>query len=195
MFEYLQRLIPYTQTHLLLTHPGLPHGSGFAVGGIEVQAGDEGGLELFAVAQGFPSGWAADMLAEGAMGLLAVDAGSRAVLAMGWSTSHPFYVEEIGRTIDPGAQGVYLFGDFVAPAARGRRIQRLLVSERLRRATGAASACTIVHPDNVPSLHSYQNEGFVAGARYTRTFWLGRNWGSCTGSAFEKHGKFIRAVG
>ena len=91
MFEYLQRLIPYTQTHLLLTHPGLPHGSGFAVGGIEVQAGDEGGLELFAVAQGFPSGWAADMLAEGAMGLLAVDAGSRAVLAMGGYTGLQSY--------------------------------------------------------------------------------------------------------
>jgi GNAT superfamily N-acetyltransferase len=194
MFACLRRLIPYTETHLLLTHPDASRGSGFSVEGIDIERGDESRLEAFAAAQGFPSGWAAEMLAGGATALLALDATTREPLAMGWATARPFHVEEVGRTIDPGERGIYLFGDFVAPAARGRKLQRLLVSQRLGRANGATRACTIVHPENVPSLHSYQNEGFVPGARYTRTFWLGREWATCRGRAFEKRGKFIRAM-
>jgi ribosomal protein S18 acetylase RimI-like enzyme len=185
MLNRLRALIPRSETHLLLSRPGASAGSEFAVPGVEVQAGEADALEAFTAEVGFPAGWAIDVLDEGAWAILAVDQASRAPLAMGWGIARPFYVEEIGATVDPGPGGIYLFGDFVAPAARGRKLQRLLVSERVRRAAESARAFTIVHPTNTASLRSYRNEGFETRARYTRTHWAGRSWASCRGRGFN----------
>jgi hypothetical protein len=144
-----------------------------------VDGAGAGALDAFAVGSGFPEGWVADMLAEGAVGTLAVDAADGTALAMAWATSRAFHVEEIGATLDPGG-GVYLFGDFVAPGQRGRKLQRLLVAERLR-AMGARErgACTIVHPGNAASVRSYGHEGFVEAGTFVRRWWIGRSWARC----------------
>lgn len=131
-------------------------------------------LEAFAVGNGFPPGWAADMLADGAAATLALS-DDHGPVAMAWATSRAFFVEEIAATIDPGA-GLYLFGDFVAPAQRGRGLQRWLVAERLR---GAGHACTIVHPSNPASVRSYERERFEVSARFTRYRWARRTWTAC----------------
>jgi hypothetical protein len=162
--------------------------SGFRVEGVRtVRIGDAaGGLEGFAVASGFPAGWVADMLAEGAVGVLAVSETEGEPLAMGWMILRAFQVEEIGATLDPNG-GVYLFGDFVAPGQRGRKLQRLLVAERLRGV--GAGACTIVHPGNVASVRSYGHEGFRVAGRFTRWWWRGRSWARCrSGGAFSLEG-------
>jgi GNAT superfamily N-acetyltransferase len=133
------------------------------------------------------------MLADGAPALVAVDDATGETLAMAWTTSRPFHVEEIGATIDPGPGGVYLFGDFVAPAARGRRLQRLLVNRRLRRAAADAHlACTIVHPDNAASVRSYEHEGFAARGRFVRTTWLKREWKAVRGDGFRWDANVLR---
>jgi hypothetical protein len=86
---------------------------------------------------------------------------------------------------------VYLFGDFVAPAQRGRNLQRMLVAERVRRAAGAAFACTIIHPENVPSLRSYHREGFTPVARFTRRHWMGRTWAGCDSTSDSSIVRFM----
>jgi hypothetical protein len=145
-----------------------------------------GKLEEFAVASGFPPGWVADMLAEGAVGVLAVSHEDGSPLAMGWVTGRAFYVDEIGATLNPNG-GAYLFGDFVAPGHRGRKLQRLLVAERLRGMP--RGACTIVHPGNVASMRSYGHEGFATAGRFTRRWWLGRSWARCwSDGEFELEG-------
>jgi ribosomal protein S18 acetylase RimI-like enzyme len=147
-------------------------------------------LEAFATESGFPAGWAADMLAEGAVGTLAVDEAGGAV-AMAWATRRAYHIEEIDVTLDPGG-GTYLFGDFVAPAFRGRGLQRWLVGERVRAVGG--DACTIVHPSNVASLRSYEREGFVIAGRFTRYRWARRTWARCRAGGFELlGGDVIRA--
>jgi ribosomal protein S18 acetylase RimI-like enzyme len=183
MLKRFAPLFPRRDTHLLLSRAG-GGDSPFSLDGVDVRAGAPDILESFTTEFGFPAGWAGEMLTEGAQPVIACDASTGATLAMAWATTRPFFVEEIGATIDPGEGGVYLFGDYVAPAARGRRLQRLLVAERLRRAGPDARACTIVHPTNEPSMRSYRHEGFMEGGRFTRTWWLGRNWGRCSGPNF-----------
>ncbi|HEY7115461.1 MAG TPA: GNAT family N-acetyltransferase, partial [Tepidisphaeraceae bacterium] len=128
-------------------------------------------LNAFACDNGFPDGWANQMLADGCQATLALDTATGVPLAMGWRTTSPFWVEEIGTPFDP--QGAaYLFGDFVAPAHRGRGLQRLLVSHRLRQAP-PVNCCTIIHPDNTASLRNYQHEGFRPTGAYQVFEWLG----------------------
>jgi ribosomal protein S18 acetylase RimI-like enzyme len=194
MLNRLRALIPRSETHLLLARTGSNAPSDFAVPGVEVLAGEADALEAFIAEIGFPAGWAVDVLAEGAWAILAVDQSSRAPLAMGWVIARPFYVEEIGATVDPGPGGIYLFGDFVAPDARGRKLQRLLVAERVRRTAESSRAFTIVHPTNTASLRSYRNEGFETRARYTRTHWAGRSWASCRGRGFKTRGDSLLAT-
>lgn len=179
-----RRFLPETETHLLLACDVLTLPIEFAVEGIDVvsvTAGDQVRIELlenFARRNGFPPGWARDMLAEEAQAVVARDENSREILAMGWTTTRPFHIEEIGATLDPAA-AVYFFGDFVAPAFRGRKLQRLLVAERLARMNDATRAVTIIHPDNTPSLRSYQSERFVTAAQFVRYQWRDRTWHRC----------------
>jgi GNAT superfamily N-acetyltransferase len=181
----LRRLIPRIQTHLILARPldqpvaSLP--PPVALESIASTADPRFPLlDAFAVASGFPQGWSADMLADRARATLAILDDDQSV-AMAWATAHPFHVEEMSATFDPRG-GVYLFGDFVSPHHRGRNLQRHLVNHRLAAAQwdGISVAYTIVHPDNVPSLHSYGQEGFVPAARFTRYRWLKKNWCRCT---------------
>jgi GNAT superfamily N-acetyltransferase len=180
----LRGLIPKSDTHLLLARDLSGPMGNLTIADVDVVAiaskddASAGTLEAFASEQGFPDRWALDMLGEGATALLAHDTRSSQTLAMSWSTAKLFEVVEIGARLDPDG-GVYLFGDFVAPAQRGRNLQRMLVAERLRRAAGAAFACTIIHPENVPSLRSYHREGFTPVARFTRRHWMGRTWAAC----------------
>jgi GNAT superfamily N-acetyltransferase len=132
-------------------------------------------LDPFCTNAGFPTGWANDMNAGGAEALIVRDA-SGDVIAMAWHTNRPFFVAEIDFTFVP-RNGVYLFGDYVTPAHRGKKLQRLLVRQRLAAAArnGAAIAYTIIHAGNAPSLASYRALGFVPTTRLTRTRWLGRD--------------------
>lgn len=189
-----RRLWPRVETHWLLARRAGVVGSverGDGVRAVVVATVADAGmeaLEAFAVASGFPAGWVAEMLAEGAVATLAVtDAGG---VGMGWVTRRGFFIEEVGATLDPGG-GAYLFGDFVTPAQRGRGIQRWLVAERLG---GVGDACTIVHPANVASLRSYGREGFEVVGKFTRYSWGGRTWARCRGGVFEcAAGDVIRA--
>src|SRR5436190_1675562 len=100
MLNSLRRLIPQSQTHLLLGRLLPTTSAPFQVDGVRMNSVDRPGapgadaLESFASEIGFPAGWSADMLGEKAVALLAVDS-TDAPLAMGWSISQPFYVEEI----------------------------------------------------------------------------------------------------
>ena len=192
----LRGLIPRSETHLLLARELSGPMGPLTVADVEVVAipskddTSAGALEAFASEQGFPDGWALDMLGEGATALLARDTQSGQSLAMSWSTAKSFEVVEIGATLDPDG-GVYLFGDFVAPAQRGRNLQRMLVAERVRRAAGAAFACTIIHPENVASLRSYHREGFTPVARFTRRHWMGRRWAACDSTSDSSIVRFM----
>jgi GNAT superfamily N-acetyltransferase len=194
MLNRLRALIPRSETHLLLSCGSPGAQSDFTVPGVEVQAGEAAALEAFATEIGFPAGWATDVLAEGAWAILAIDQATGVPLAMGWAIARPFFVEEIGATVDPGPGAIYLFGDFVAPSARGRKLQRLLVAGRLRRVAGVSRACTIIHPTNTASLRSYRNEGFDERARYTRTWWAGWSWASCRGRGFQARRDTLLAI-
>jgi ribosomal protein S18 acetylase RimI-like enzyme len=179
----LRCLFPRSQEHLLMGRVGSAPMLETSVAGVQalvIWTADDpraGMLDAFAVANGFPQGWAREMLAEGASAVVARDPAA-AMLAMGWMTGRHFHVEEIGATLDPGT-GVYLFGDFVAPAQRGRKLQRLLVAERLRVIEGAAFACTLVEPANVASVRSYEKEGFAVEGRFVSYRWRARTWARC----------------
>src|SRR4051794_16958925 len=130
MTNFLRRLFPQSEEHLLMGRSGgapAPEAESSDVEMLAIRSADDSNvqrLESFASTHGFPAGWASEMLTEGAIALIARDAAGTS-LAMAWMTQRPFYVEEIGTTIDPRT-GVYLFGDFVAPAHRGRKLQRRL---------------------------------------------------------------------
>jgi ribosomal protein S18 acetylase RimI-like enzyme len=184
MTNLLRRLLPQSEEHLLMGRSGAAPALDAAASDVEmpaIRSADDPSvesLETFASANGFPAGWAAGMIGEGASAVIARDTASGATLAMAWMTQQPFHVEEIGATIDPRT-GVYLFGDFVAPAHRGRKLQQRLVAQRLRLAASAAFAVTLVHPSNLASLRSYQQEGFTVGARFLRYRWRSRTWTRC----------------
>lgn len=191
----IRRFWPRSESHLLLARRATPvdltpigRGDGVRAR-VVATVTDEGAgaLDAFAVASGFPAGWAADMLAEGAVGTLAVDEAGGAV-AMAWTTGRAYYIAEIDATLEPGG-GTYLFGDFVAPAFRGRGLQRWLVGERVRAVGG--DACTVVHPSNVASLRSYEREGFTVAGRFTRYRWGRRSWARCRAKGFESVGRDV----
>ena len=183
MTNPLRRLLPQSEEHLLMGRSG-------GVPALEAESSDveilaicsaddprAEQLESFASANGFPTGWAREMLSDNASAVIARDTTGQ-TLAMAWMTQRPFHVEEIGATIDPRA-GIYLFGDFVAPAHRGRKLQRRLVAQRLRIAANAAFAVTLVHPSNLASVRSYQHEGFAVGGRFLRYRWRSKTWTRC----------------
>ena len=207
MINPLRRLFPHSEEHLLMGRFGAGQTSETerADGDmLAIRSADDPGAELlesFADANGFPAGWAREMLIDGASGVIARDPAAGATLAMAWMTTHPFHVEEIGATIDPRG-GVYLFGDFVAPAHRGRKLQRLLVAHRLRITGSAAFACTLVHPSNLASVRSYQHEGFEPGGRFVRYRWRDRTWTRCRSArcaavafTLEENDRIVASVG
>jgi GNAT superfamily N-acetyltransferase len=207
MINALRRLFPHSEEHLLMGRRGAMPASEVARADVDmlaIRSAEDPHAELlesFAGANGFPAGWAREMFDNGASAVIARDRAAGATLAMAWMTTHPFHVEEIGATIDPGG-GVYLFGDFVAGAQRGRQLQRQLVAQRLGIAGSAAFACTLVHPSNVASLRSYQHEGFAPGGRFVRYRWHGRTWTRCRSArcaavafTLEENDRIVASVG
>jgi len=137
-----------------------------------VRPGDEGFAELDSLCRSydFPASWVADMLATGAEAFAAIPVDpspSLRAVAAGWLTRKPFYVDEIGYTFTPVPEGDYYFGDFVEPAWRGRKLQRLLIHRRLEAsaAAGRLWAFSMMRRDNPASLRSYQAEQFQPAAR------------------------------
>src|SRR4051812_23543191 len=116
MRSFLRNLWHRTEVHLLLGRPGGLEIPPFSVDGVTTaivrSPGDAAAAELeaFAERQGFPEAWAHEMLAGGASATIARDAAAGTVLAMGWTTAHPFHVEEIAATLESTGGGVYLFG-------------------------------------------------------------------------------------
>jgi ribosomal protein S18 acetylase RimI-like enzyme len=184
MKNRFRSLFPQAQRHLLMGRVASPPQAPATSPGVEVlsihRVADPAtqALDDFATANGFPAGWARDMLGDGAQALAARDATTGEILAMGWSTRRPFHVDEIGATLNPGG-GVYLFGDFVAPRHRGRKLQKLLISHRLTQLEGLPFACTLVEPSNVASVRSYAGEGFSVGGTYVRYRWRKKTWARC----------------
>jgi GNAT superfamily N-acetyltransferase len=121
-------------------------------------------LNQFCASNGFPADWPARMLGNGAQALLTFD--SAAPVATAWFIRKPFYLEEVRRTFDAGPDADYYFGDFVAPNARGRRLQRALIERRLHlsREAGRRWAIALTRDDNAASLNSYTSSGFVRAA-------------------------------
>lgn len=175
MKRWLARLLPRRNHHLVLarTKPesataALREGVTFSsVTTPQGPAFDM--LEAFCAAVGFGNGWVAAMLECGACGTVVTQDG--VPMAMGWSISAPFRVEEIRGTLDV-VDGTYLFGDFVGLAYRGTGLQRLLVEHRLNQLT-APTAYTLIHPDNTPSFHSYSKAGFEPIGQIENRRWLG----------------------
>ena len=184
MKNALRSLFPQAQRHLLMGRLASPAEAPATSPGVEVLSVHRPAdpvtqaLDDFATANGFPAGWARDMLADGAQALAARDGATGNILAMAWSTRRPFHVDEIGATLNPGG-GVYFFGDFVAPQHRGRKLQKLLISHRLAQLDDLPFACTLVEPSNVASVRSYAGEGFSVGGTYARYRWRNRTWARC----------------
>jgi len=184
MKKAFRSLFPQAQRHLLMGRLASPVEAPVTSPGVEIlsihRVADPAteALDGFATANGFPAGWARDMLGDGAQALAARDTTTGDILAMGWSTRRAFHVDEIGATLNPGG-GVYLFGDFVAPQHRGRKLQKLLISHRLGQLDGPPFACTLVEPSNAASVRSYAGEGFVVGGTYVRYRWRKRTWARC----------------
>jgi GNAT superfamily N-acetyltransferase len=183
MRALLRRLLRRRETYLLFSAHLADAQTGRPAGPANIEAtlisnpGDRLAepLEQFCAAVGFPPGWAGDMFSDGARSVVALDTASGQVAAMGWLVRRAFYVAEVDHTIDP-AGGVYFFGDFVAPAYRGRRLQRLVLQHRIARCAqdGITHAYTIIGDDNGPSIANYRALGFVSTTAMTCTRWLGR---------------------
>ncbi len=163
-----------TETFTLLARPAEAVGERLAldvgfelIESIKNQRSDA--LHAFCEDQGFPEGWTFEMLEEGARAVIALDA-EHAILAMGWMIDRPYFVEEIGLTISPAEGCPYLFGDFVAPAARGKGLQRALVGKRLEHFPGR-DAFTLVDPGNAASFKSYAAHGFSPSAEVRLWHW------------------------
>ena len=178
MFHRLWRhLRPRITTHLFLCRSAvrpepLPHEALY----FHAQSGSEwDAIERFAVVNGFPRGWVKDIAALGGKALAATDPASADIMAMGWLLTEPLPIEEMGETFNPAGKA-YLFGDFAAPAWRGRRLQRFLVNRRLALAAelGLSHALTIIEEANIASLRSYGAEGFQTFAAHRRGRFLGR---------------------
>jgi len=166
------------------------------------QTTDEGFSQLDALcsSSGFPGGWAATMLrAEGEAFVAFADPSSAdpssahsrpdastgatpapfatpsPAVAAGWMTRAPFFVDELGYTFTPVPEGVYLFGDFVEPAWRGRKLQRWMLHRRLEASAQAGRqwVFSMTDKENAPSLRNQFAEGFEHSATL-RSMRLGR---------------------
>ncbi len=150
---------PEGMTVHTLTHPS---DDGFAL------------MDRMYVSNGFRPGWAADLL-KGTVRAIVAIAPSGEAAAAAWLLREPFYVSEIERTFDPGPEGDYYFGDFVAPEFRGRGVQSAAILHRLAVSTaeGRRWAMAMTSESNAASCKNYQACGFaVAGSLSTR--WRGK---------------------
>ena len=119
-------------------------------------------LQQFYEAHHFPADWPGKMLCIGGVAhLLVSDKGEP--IGAGWETAREFYVEEIGRTFDPGEGNVYFFGDLIAPSCRGQGLHRQLVRLRVdsSHAGGRQWMMAMIRSDNLPSIGGYRREGFL----------------------------------
>jgi GNAT superfamily N-acetyltransferase len=133
----------------------------------------------------FPPDWSASTLAAGDQALVLVDPATAHALAAAWIARRAFYVQEIRRTFDPGPTADYYFGDFVSPAARGRGLQRLLISHRLDLSRGR-TALAMTCPANHPSQANYASLGFIPVATLTSRSLAGLQFDRCS-PAFPKY--------
>ena len=133
-------------------------------------------LDRFYTAEGFPDQWTAQLLKNGAQAVMICH--DELPVAAGWLIRKPFYIEEIRRTFDPGPTSDYYFGDFVAPAFRGKRLQRALIRERLRltHQAGYRWATAITRSTLPASLSSYSSEGFSVAVALCKRVCLGMEW-------------------
>lgn len=125
---------------------------------------------------GFPPGWAAQMLGRGSVAVVIVSGQTPAASAL--LVRKPFYVREILRTFDAGAEGDYYFGDYVAPAFRGRQIQRMLIRARLHisQQAGRRWAHALTRTTIPASAENYLAEGFCTAAKLHARRWAGWRW-------------------
>ncbi len=88
---------------------------------------------------------------------------ARTVVAAASTTYRRHRVDAILLDFDPGADGCQFLNAYVAPAFRGRKLQRLLQRPRFRKAyaDGKRLVYTIILTSNGPSLHNSMQEGFV----------------------------------
>ena len=124
-------------------------------------------LDQFCTLGGFPVGWAQLRLEAAARAWLVIGPDQAGAVASAWSTAQPMFIDEIGYTFTPPQRGDYFFGAFVAPAWRGRHLQRLLINRRLHASAAADRrwAMAIIHTRNRVSLRNDQSEGFTAAAK------------------------------
>ena len=128
-------------------------------------------LDRLYASDGFPAGWARQMLERGAQAVVIVQGDAPAASAL--LIRQPFYVQEIRRTFDPGPDADYYFGDFVAPGFRGRHLQRSLIRARLlmTHQAGRPWALAMTRATPPASLDNYVAEGFAPSAELrSRTF-------------------------
>ncbi|HSI34951.1 MAG: hypothetical protein ACAI43_18760 [Phycisphaerae bacterium] len=167
-----RRLLPRYDSFTLFARDasaGAPRAApGFELRDVVPGSADASALEAFCAGHGFAPRWATDMLGE-SRAVIAIGATDGAIAAMGWSTTAPFFVAEMNLTIEPPPGGAYLFGDFVAPASRGKGLQAALVAWRVARASGVT--VTLIHPSNVASVKSYGQSEFRAAARLETRKW------------------------
>jgi len=151
----------------------MPSAAPFQFASIELP--DAEALDQFCEKNGFPTRWGTEMLTAGCGAIVAKSTDDQ-IIAMAWSTIAAFYVDEIRLTVKPPAECPYLFGDFVAPAHRGKGLQSALVRERLTQHAGKP-AFALIHPTNLASVRSYESHGF----RLAATLHV-RYWGFLTGT-------------
>jgi Acetyltransferase (GNAT) family len=168
------------ETHLFFARDPAP-ASGFKVSGAAVQWVESSdspraaALAVFCAAGGFSTSWAIEMLAAGARAVVSLDPPTGEITGMGWMTTRQFFVGEVAAHLALPPDAAYLFGGFVAPAFRGRRLHRLLVGARLDRLCELdLRAITICHTDNQPSIRSNLDEGYRPILQYQHWHW--RRW-------------------
>jgi len=119
--------------------------------------------------QGLDEPWAREQLASGSSAILATvkENGVTIPAGAGLYTRGEFYVGEIDHLYHPGDTACYLYATYVAPAYRGRRIQRLLDLHRVKKGheNGVPYAIAIVLSSNTASLRGHAAGGFLSAAR------------------------------
>lgn len=119
--------------------------------------------------QGLDEPWTREQFSSGASAILATvqENGQTIPAGVGLYTRGEFYVGEIDHLYHPGPTACYLYATYVSPAYRGRRIQRLLDLQRVKKgaADGVPYAIAIVLSANTPSLRGHAAGGFVPTGR------------------------------
>jgi hypothetical protein len=169
--------LPRIETHLFLARDAAP-ASGFSIDDVAVcwvesaDSPNTAALGEFCAAVGFANDWAVEMLTNGAQAVTTLDPATGDITGMGWMTTRRFFVGEVSANLALPPDTAYLFGGFVAPAFRGRRLHRLLVCARLDRLFRSdLRAITICHKDNRPSIRSNLEEGYRPILQYQHWNW------------------------